>query len=312
MSKVAMNNDVMQLLGLVADLPELPTTGAYNIRLDSATAVRQSSANIEILPRKDGKSGIDIVVKAGTKNETVYIPAIISHSGIEDLVYNDFIIGDGADVTIIAGCGVHSAGCDASSHEGIHAFAVGRGAKVKYIEKHIGTGFGTGERIINPHTYAVVEEGGYLEMVTTQIEGVDSTKRFSKATLKDGAHLVIKEKIMTHDNQNASTTFEVYLDGEGCGAELSSRAVAKDNSKQMFYSKLMGNNACAAHSECDAIIMDNSIVGALPEVVANHVDAQLIHEAAIGKIAGEQIVKLMTLGLNREEAEGKIIEGFLS
>lgn len=305
-----MDDITMNLLGLVSDLNGVPD-GAYNIRLDSGCAGRNSTENIQIVSKTD-RSGIDIIVKPGTKGETVYIPAIISHSGVHDLVYNDFIIGEDADVTIVAGCGVHSAGCDASEHNGIHSFSLAKGARVKYVEKHIGTGEGTGERIINPKTYAVLEEGSYLEMETTQIKGVDSTKRLTKCRLNDNAKVVIHEKIMTHGKQTAETDFEVELNGVDSAAELVSRSVARDDSKQLFLSKMIGNAQCAGHSECDAIIMDNGVVSAIPEVTANDVDAALMHEAVIGKIAGEQLIKLMTLGLTEEEAEHKIIDGFLA
>lgn len=312
MENVNLAPEVLNLLNVVADLPGVPTVGAYSIRLDAAPAAVQSTEDIQINPRKDGKPGIDIIVRAGVKDQTVYIPAIISHSGVDDLVYNDFYIGEGADVTIVAGCGVHSDGCDTSVHNGIHSFALAKNSRVKYIEKHIGTGEGTGARNINPQTFMVLKEGAVLEMDTVQLSGVDDTDRFSKARLEDDARLIMREKIMTTGTQKAKTSFEVDMDGARSAAELSSRSVAKDNSVQWFYATINGNNECMAHSECDGIIIGGGVVGAVPEVVANHIDAQLVHEAAIGKIAGEQIVKLMTLGLTEEEAEQKIIEGFLS
>ena len=304
-----MNEITKSLLAMIADLKGEPD-GAYNIREDSGCAGRQSTANVDIVPKKD-KPGIDIIVKPGTKREKIYIPACVTHSGVNDLVYNDFIIGEDADVTIIAGCGVHSEGEEDAVHNGIHSFSVAKNARVRYVEKHVGTGKGTGKRLINPQTYIVLDEGSYLEMDTMQIKGVDSTKRITKAAVAAGAKVVVKEKLMTHGEQYAETAFTVDLNGEGSGADLVSRSVARDHSRQLFRSCINGNVACTGHSECDAIIMDQGVVSAIPELTANHVDAALIHEAAIGKIAGEQLIKLMTLGLTPEEAEAKIIEGFL-
>lgn len=298
------------LLEQVADLHDIPV-GAYNIRNNGQSEGRNSTANIQIVPKTDGKSGIDIIIKENTKNESVHIPAIITHTGVNDLVYNDFYIGENADIVIVAGCGVHNSGTEASIHEGIHRFFLSKNAKVKYIEKHVGEGEGTGERIINPQTHIEAGENSYMEMDTVQLKGVDSTNRVSTAKLADGATLVIKEKIMTHGKQTAETSFEVELDGKNSSANLISRSVAKDNSKQVFRSIINGNEQCYGHSECDAIIMDNGVVAAIPEITANHLDATLIHEAAIGKIAGDQLTKLMTLGLTEKEAEQQIINGFL-
>ena len=297
------------LLEKVADLHEVPT-GAYNIRANGAGAGRNTTANIDIVTKQD-KQGIDIIVKPDTKKESVHIPVIISESGLEECVYNDFYIGENADVVIVAGCGIHNAGDSLSAHSGIHTFHIGKNAKVKYVEKHYGSGEGTGERIMNPQTIVDVEEGGSLEMETVQIKGIDSTKRSTKARLDKDAKIVITEKLMTHGNQFAETSFDVDMDGENSSANVVSRSVAKDNSKQIFYSKINGNNKCTGHSECDAIIMGNAVISAVPEITANDLDAALIHEAAIGKIAGEQIVKLMTLGLTAEEAEEQIVNGFL-
>ncbi|WP_294377484.1 SufD family Fe-S cluster assembly protein [uncultured Clostridium sp.] len=297
------------LLKEVSDLHSIPE-GAFNIRIDGAVALRNTTANIDIVPKSD-KSGIDIFIKENTKNESVHIPVILSQSGMSELVYNDFHIGENADVTIVAGCGIHNGGDKKSEHDGIHTFYIGKNAKVRYIEKHYGEGEGTGERILNPQTIVNIEDGGYMEMETTQIKGVDSTKRVTKAKLKNDATLVIKEKILTHGNQFAETEFEVDLNGENSSTNVISRSVAKDNSKQIFRSKVNGNNKCAGHTECDAIIMDNGCVKAIPEITANNIDASLIHEAAIGKIAGEQLIKLMTLGLTEQEAETQIVNGFL-
>ncbi len=297
------------LLEQVADLHDVPT-GAYNIRSNGTSAGRNTTANIDIVTKTD-KPGIDIIIKPNTKNESVHIPVIISESGLEECVYNDFYIGENADVVIIAGCGIHNCGDQTSKHDGVHAFHVGKNAKIKYVEKHYGSGDGTGGRIMNPQTIVDIEQGGYLEMETTQIKGIDSTKRFTRATLDKDAKIVITEKLMTHGNQYAETTFEVDMNGENSSANVISRSVAKDNSKQVFLSKINGNSKCTGHSECDAIIMDNAVISAIPEITANDLDAALIHEAAIGKIAGEQIIKLMTLGLTAEEAEEQIVNGFL-
>ena len=297
------------MLEKIADLHEVPE-GAYNIRSNGALAGRNTTANIDIVTKQD-KPGIDIIIKPGTKNESVHIPVILSESGLNDCVYNDFYIGEGADVVIVAGCGIHNCGTDTSEHDGIHTFFIGKNAKVKYIEKHYGEGDGTGEKILNPTTIVHIDEGGYMEMETTQIKGVDSTIRDTQADLKDGASLVIKEKIMTHGNQTAETNFVVNLDGVDSSANVISRSVAKGSSKQVFNSKICGNNKCYGHTECDAILMDNGHVNAVPSLEANKLDASLIHEAAIGKIAGEQLIKLMTLGLTEHEAEEQIINGFM-
>ena len=297
------------LLAAVADLHDTPS-GAYNLRLNGESAGRRSTANIQIEAKQD-KPGIDIRVLDGTKGETCHIPVIITQTGLSELVYNDFYIGEGADIIIVAGCGVHTDTEEEARHNGIHRFFVEKGAKVVYREKHIGTGDGSGKRTINPQTFAEISEGGMMEIDSTQIKGVDSTNRVTKAWLAAGAKLRIKEKIMTHGKQTAETDFIVELDGEDAAVDLVSRSVAKGSSRQLFRSQIVGNTRCTGHSECDAIIMDQGVVSAVPELTANHLDAGLIHEAAIGKIAGEQLIKLMTLGLTEAEAEAKIIEGFL-
>ena len=303
-----LNDIVKNLLNEVSGL--IPTTGAFNIRNNGQSEGRKSTENIDIVPKPNG-AGLDIYVKPFTKNEDVHIPALITADGVHDVAYNDFHIGEGAEIKIIAGCGIHNCGCDDSIHEGIHRFFVGKNAKIIYEEKHIGDGDGNGKRIINPQTHIVAEENAYIEMDTVQLKGVDSTKRISSAKLADGATMIIKETLMTHGDQYAETSFDVDLDGTGSSAKLISRSVAKDNSRQLFRSKINGNAECYGHSECDAVIMDNGIVAAEPEITANHVDASLIHEAAIGKIAGDQLTKLMTLGLTEDEAEAQIINGFL-
>ncbi|MBQ7916117.1 MAG: SufD family Fe-S cluster assembly protein [Firmicutes bacterium] len=305
-----MEANVKAMLQEVTDRTDIPENAAYNIRSDGSSAGRRNTKNIQIITKTD-KPGIDIRVASAAQKEEVFIPALVTHSGFYDLVYNDFYIEPGADVTIIAGCSVCSNGCDASEHHGIHRFFLGENSKVLYLEKHVGSGEGTGERIINPETEVYCEPGSYMEIETTQIRGVDSTNRVSKAVLKDKASIVIREKILTHGKQFAKTAFSVDLDGAGSSARLISRSVATDESVQVFDSKMNGNNACAGHSECDAILMDNGKVSALPEVHANHLDAQLIHEASIGRIAGEQLMKLMSLGLTEKEAEEWIIQGFL-
>ena len=305
-----LNDIVKNLLSEVSGMMNIPSTGAFNIRNNGKSEGRQSTENIDIVPKPDGQ-GLDIYVKPFTKNEDVHIPALVTADGVHDIAYNDFHIGEGAEIKIIAGCGIHNCGCDDSIHEGIHRFFVGKNAKIIYEEKHIGDGDGNGKRIINPQTHIEAEENAYIEMDTVQLKGVDSTKRISSAKLADGATMIIKEKIMTHGDQYAETSFDVDLNGTGSSAKLISRSVAKDNSRQLFRSKINGNAECYGHSECDAIIMDNGIVAAEPEITANHVDASLIHEAALGKIAGDQLTKLMTLGLTEDEAEAQIINGFL-
>ena len=301
---------VKNLLHEVSGMMDIPTTGAFNIRNNGKSEGRQSTENIDIVPKADG-TGLDIYVKPFTKNENVHIPALITADGVKEVVYNDFHIGEGAEIEIIAGCGIHNCGCDDSVHEGIHRFFVGKNAKIVYLEKHIGDGDGNGKRIINPQTHIEAEENEYIEMDTVQLKGVDSTKRISSAQLADGATMIIREKIMTHGDQFAETSFDVDLNGTGSSAKLISRSVARDHSRQLFRSRINGNAECYGHSECDAIIMDKGIVAAEPEITANHVDASLIHEAAIGKIAGDQLTKLMTLGLTEKEAEAQIINGFL-
>lgn len=297
------------LLEQVADLHEMPS-GAYNIRANGTSAGRVTTANIDIVT-KDDKQGIDIVIKPGTKKESVHIPVVLSQSGLTEMVYNDFYVGDDCDITIVAGCGIHNSGDSDSRHDGIHTFYIGKNSHVKYVEKHYGSGDGKGGRIMNPETVIELGENSFLEMETVQIKGVDSTKRTTTATLADGAKLIVTEKLMTHGTQTAETAFRVDLNGDGSSANIISRSVARDDSYQLFLSKINGNNRCAGHSECDGIIMDNARISAIPEITANHLDAELIHEAAIGKIAGEQLIKLMTLGLTEQEAETQIVNGFL-
>ena len=298
----------MNLLKEVADLDALPV-GAYNIRENGKAAGRNTTANIDIVTKKD-KPGIDIFIAPGTKKESVHIPVIISQTGLTDLVYNDFYIGEDADVVIIAGCGIHNCGGELSQHDGIHTFWLGKNSHIRYVEKHYGEGDGS-KNVMNPTTIVHLDEGASMEMETTQIAGIDDTDRRTEGDLKAGAKLEVREKILTNGVQNAKTYFNVDLNGEGCSANVVSRSVARENSTQFFDSRLNGNAPCAGHSECDSIIMENGRVTACPSLTANNIDASLIHEAAIGKIAGEQLMKLMTLGLTEKEAEEQIVNGFL-
>ena len=299
----------MRMLTEVADLHEIPE-GAYNIRTDGESAARNTTANIDIVSKENG-TGIDIRIKDGTKKESVHIPVVLSKSGLKEVVYNDFYIGEDCDVVIVAGCGIHNCGLQDSEHDGVHRFWVGRNSRIKYVEKHYGEGDGTGKRILNPVTEVFMEEDSSMEMEMVQIKGVDSTDRRTVAELKAGASLVVRERLMTHGDQYAVSSYEVKLNGEGASTDVVSRSVARDDSYQKFDSRITGNAPCTGHTECDAIIMDRARILAIPQLEANDLDSALIHEAAIGKIAGDQIIKLMTLGLTEEEAEEQIISGFL-
>lgn len=305
-----MNNEDIELLQEITGVENAEFTGAYNIRKDGQGIERKITENVNIVTKKDGQ-GIDIYVKENTKYEFIHIPVIITESGLNDVVYNDFYIGENAKVTIIAGCGIHNDHHKDSQHDGIHRFFLEKGARVKYIEKHYGEGNGTGKRILNPVTEVYLKDGATMEMDSVQIKGVDSTVRTTKGILEENSSLIVSEKILTHGEQLAKTSFEVELNGENSSTKVTSRSVATENSKQEFFSKVIGNNKCFGHVECDAIIKDEAKVIAIPEIVANMVEANLIHEAAIGKIAGEQLIKLMTLGLTEKEAEDAIINGFL-
>ena len=298
-----------QLLAEIADLHKVPE-GAYNIRANGVSAGRNSTANIEITSKED-KPGIDIRIKPGTKNESVHIPVVLTASGMHDVVYNDFFVGDDSDVVIVAGCGINNCGNQDSDHDGVHRFFVGKNAHVKYVEKHYGEGEGSGKRILNPTTEVNLGEGSTMEMEMVQIKGVDSTIRTTLAKLDKKARLVVHERLMTHGVQSAESSYTIELNGDGSSADVVSRSVAREKSRQHYCSRLVGNAACSGHTECDAIIMDTATVLAVPELEANNIDAALIHEAAIGKIAGDQIIKLMTLGLTEAEAEEQIVNGFL-
>lgn len=298
-----------RILAEVADLHEVPE-GAYNIRANGTMAGRNTTANIDIVSKTD-KSGIDILIRDDTRKESVHIPVVLSESGLSEVVYNDFYVGKNCDVVIVAGCGIHNCGNQDSEHDGVHRFYIGENSHVKYVEKHYGEGNGTGKRILNPVTEVTLGQGAVMEMEMVQIKGVDSTDRKTTATLAAGARLLVRERLMTHGEQKAISSYVVEMNGDGASADVVSRSVARDSSVQEFTSRIVGNCECTGHTECDAIIMDKARVIAVPELEANDLNAGLIHEAAIGKIAGEQIIKLMTLGLSEQEAEEQIINGFL-
>ena len=307
-----MLNEIQKnILAIVADMKGTEGSGAVNIRSDGKKAFRRNSEHITIESKTD-KDGIDIRIAPGTKDESVHIPVVLTEGGFKDMVYNDFFVGEGADVTIVAGCGIHNCSdCD-SQHDGVHTFYVGKNARVKYIEKHYGEGEGGGKRILNPQTVLYLEEGASVTLETSQIRGVDDTKRYTKVECRGaGSEVIIRESLLTHGDQKAVSEMDVFLSGFDTKAQVVSRSVAQDGSSQIFYPRVSGDNKCFGHVQCDAIIMDSAKVRAIPEISCNHVDASLIHEAAIGRIAGEQITKLMTLGLSAEEAEQKILEGFL-
>ena len=310
MAEKKMDQNTVDLLKLIADFDGEGFNGAFNIRGNCTSLARKSTENIVIEPKKD-QPGMDIRIAPGTKGEDVYIPACVTAPGIDDLVYNDFYIGEGADVRIVAGCGIHTETGEAARHSGIHRFFVGKNARALYMEKHVGTGSEDTIKTIDPQTECFLEEGAYLEMNTSQIGGITTTVRSTRAKRAEGATMVIKESLLTEKEQTAKTFFEVELNGKGSGVNLISRSVAKDNSYQAYESNIIGNAECSGHSECDAILSGNGRVDAAPKLIANNRDAALIHEAAIGKIAGEQILKLRTLGLTEEEAEQAIIDGFL-
>lgn len=298
------------LLEQVAGLHEVPE-GAYNIRANGKAAARNTTASIDIVSKED-KDGIDIIIKPGTKNQSVHIPVVLSESGLTETVYNDFLIGDDCDVTIVAGCGIHNCGDQESRHDGIHTFHVGKNSHVHYSEKHYAEGDGRGEKIMNPQTIVYLEEGASIQMDTVQIRGVDSTKRYTKIVCGKGAEAVITERLLTHGRQVADSDMVIELNGEDAKGRVISRSVAQDESSQVFRPCVVGNAKCFGHVQCDSIIMGQAKISSVPEIAANDTEAQLIHEAAIGKIAGDQLLKLETLGLTEEEAEDRILKGFLA
>ena len=304
-----MTNEEIKLLREIADLESTPQ-GAYNIRKNGESAGRASTENITIESKND-KQGINITIKDNTVNESVHIPVILSESGYTEAVYNDFYIGDNCDVLIVAGCGIHNGGCGTTQHDGIHTFHIGKNSRVRYVEKHYGEGEGTGEKIMNPETVAYIGEKSYMQLDTVQIRGVDSTNRKTVLHVAAGAEAVVNEKLMTHDRQTAVSTMKICLEGEGANGRVISRSVARDDSCQTFYPNMVGMADCFGHVECDSIIMDRAKISSIPAISAEHPDAMLVHEAAIGKIAGEQLLKLMTLGLDEQQAEERILRGFL-
>ena len=305
-----MNSTELQLLQIIADMGD-STDGAFNIRANGQLANRRVTENIDIKTKTDNP-GIDIIIKPGTVGEDVHIPVIIRETGLSDLVYNDFYVAEGANVTIVAGCGIHNSGCNESRHDGIHTFHVEKNANVRYVEKHYGEGEGTGARVLNPVTEVYLGENSVFTLDTAQIKGVDSTVRENNVHLEAGSKLYVIEKLMTHGKQEATSNMMVELLGEGSSAQIVSRSVAKGESRQVFHPRAVGKNRCHAHVQCDSIIMDHAEVSSIPEINAKHVDAAIIHEAAIGRINDEQLIKLRTLGMTEEEAEGVIIENFLN
>ena len=304
-----MNKTDINLLREIADLEGTPK-GAYNIRKNGKMEGRSVNANIDIVTKED-KPGIDIYVKDGTKRQSVHIPVIITETGLSELVYNDFHIGADCDVVIVAGCGIHNDGSDGSKHDGVHTFYIGENSKVQYVEKHYGEGEGTGEKVMNPQTIIYLEKGASIQLDTTQLRGVDSTKRYTKIVVKEGAEAIVTEKLLTHDRQKAESEMDIILAGSGANGRVISRSVAQDDSEQIFYPRMIGDAAGFGHVQCDSILMGKAKIQSIPAITANHPDAQLVHEAAIGRIAGDQILKLMTLGLTEEEAEEEILNGFL-
>lgn len=300
-----------ELLEKIADMLGKPV-GAFNIRKNGGCAARESTEHIKIDPRTDGHQGIDIHILSGTRGETCHIPVVMTKTDMTDAVYNDFYVGKNCDVTIVAGCGIHNSGCGTTQHDGIHTFHIGKNSRVHYIEKHYGEGDGNGQNVMNPQTIVYLEEGASIHMDTSQIGGIDSTKRYTRFECADRSEAIVTERLLTHGNQTADSDMDIILNGADSKGRVTSRSVAKENSRQVFHPTVVGNNACFGHVQCDSIIMDNAHVQSIPALTANNTDAQLIHEAAIGKIAGDQLLKLMTLGLTEEEAEERILKGFLA
>ena len=305
-----LNGTVRDVLDQIADAHEFPAESAVNIRVDGQKAERRNTQNIEIVTKTD-KDGIDVYIAPGTKHGSVHIPVVLTKSGFQDRVYNDFYVGEGAEVEIVAGCGINNCGCDDSQHDGIHTFHIGKNASVVYKEKHYGEGEGTGKRILNPVTEIYLEEGASITLDSSQIKGVDDTKRYTKVVAAAGAEILVQEKLYTHGTQNAESEMDIILNGEDAKARVISRSVAAEESVQVFYPRMEGNAPCFGHVACDTIIMGKAKARSIPEISCNDVGASLVHEAAIGRIAGDQILKLLTLGLTEEQAEEQILEGFL-
>ncbi|NLN88072.1 MAG: SufD family Fe-S cluster assembly protein [Syntrophomonadaceae bacterium] len=299
----------MDLLEAVADLKKVPQ-GALNIRLNGVPVMRHSSPNISVGPNQDG-SGLLVEIKPGTKNETVHVPVMLTQAGLQEKVYNTFVVGENADATIVAGCGIHNDSHVESRHDGIHEIIVRAGARLRYAEKHYGEGNKTGKRVLNPTTVVTVEEGASAEMEMVQMKGVNDTLRSTVAHIHARGSLKIIERLLTQEDQKAESDITIYLEGPGASAQVLSRAVAQGDSYQLFKAALIGRDACQGHVECDAILMDNARIRSVPEIQAEDAEAVLTHEAAIGKIAGEQLIKLMSLGLGESEAIDTILEGFL-
>ena len=297
-----------KILQEIADLHGEPP-GAYNIRKDGAGVERRSLPGVKIEPKTD-KAGIDVLVAPGHEG-TVHIPVLLTDTEQKDVVYNTIEIGAGADILLVAGCGIHNPGSGEARHDGIHHVVVKKGGRLRYVEKHYGEGAGTGKKVLNPKTVLVLEEGAYAELDLVQIRGVDDTVRLTEATVEKGAQLLMYERLLTGADQSAESEMEVKLTGDGSSARIISRSVAQGTSRQIFRPRLIAYQHGKGHVECDSIIMDSSVVRSIPEIWAENADAELVHEAAIGKIAGEQLIKLMALGLTREEAEEAIISGFL-
>ena len=263
-----------KLLEKIADLTGKPV-GAFNIRKDSGCEARQSTEHIEITPKTDGKQGIDIRVKDGTKGEQCHIPVIISKTGLSEMVYNDFYIGDDCDVEIVAGCGIHNSGCNESRHDGVHTFYIGRNSRVHYAEKHYGEDAPgqTGRNVMNPQTIVHLGENSTMQMDTVQIRGIDSTKRDTKFYCAAGSEVVVTERLLTHGEQVAESDMLIELNGADARGRVISRSVAQDDSRQIFHPVMVGNSQCFGHVQCDSIIMGSAHIESIPAITANCPDA---------------------------------------
>lgn len=305
-----MSSTDAQLLETIADLHGIPE-GSFNIRKNGQLLARNSDTDIEIVSKKD-KDGIDIIVRPGVKNKSVHIPVLLTVGNFHDTVYNDFYIGEGAEVTIIAGCGIHNSTCNAAEHDGVHTFYVSKNAKVRYVERHYASGDGTGKKVFDPVTKIYLKEGAQFILESTQLGGVTYSDRKTYAAVGKRAQLIVKEKILTDNEEKAITDFKVRLTGAGSRADIVSHSVARGKSYQCFRSDLIGKNECFGHVECDGILLEGARIVSVPKIDAVSPEASLVHEAAVGKIAGEQLLKLMSLGLTEQEAEDAIIRGYLN